>query len=87
MEDPGNYEALSAGDEQGGEIRWPKGQPHATLAPTREGQPQEKDTQRMGARLSEFLPLVGRSATDKSNGGDISPARVVVGEVGKVNRR
>ena len=41
----------------------------------------------MGDRLSEFLPPMGRSAADESNGGDISLARVVVGEiVGKVHR-
>ena len=42
--------------------------------PTREGQPLEED-------LPEFLPPVGRSAIDESNGGDISPARVIVEEV------
>ena len=35
----------------------------------------------MGDWLPEFLPLVGRSDADESNGGDISPARVVIGEV------
>ena len=42
----------------------------------------------MGDLLPEILPPVGRSAADESNGGDISLARVVIGEViGKVHRR
>ena len=36
---------------------------------------------RVVARLPEFLPLVGRSVANESNGGDILPARVIIGEV------
>ena len=42
----------------------------------------------MGAWLLEFLPQMGRSAVDESNGSVISPTRVVVEEVArKVHRQ
>ena len=71
MEDTRSYEALSKGDEPSGEVWSPKGQPRALTH------------QRVEDWLPKFLPLVDRSAADELNGGDISPTRVVIGEVAK----
>ena len=58
----------------------------ATHALAREGHLSEKD-QRVGARLSEFLPSVDRLVADESTGGDISMARVVARKVAEKTRR
>ena len=55
-----------------------------------EKQSPQEDTRvtRRERLVAEFLPLVGRSATDEWNGGDISPTKVVIEEVvEKVRRR
>ena len=57
MEDPGSYKALSTRDEQGGEIRWLKGQPRATHAPAHEGQLQEENTH-VTARESSIVRVL-----------------------------
>ena len=43
MVDPGSYEALKAGDEPSGRIRWPEGDSRATHVSTHEWQLLEKD--------------------------------------------
>ena len=85
MEEPGRYEALSAGDKPGGRIQWLEGHSRPTLHPrvgawgttTKEGHTRD-DAWELGP---EFLPSVDRSVADQSIGGDILSTRVVFGKV------